>query len=252
VEIAGSNFACGGVVAGWRSTLKDQGSNDTVDSDGDPLTHRSDLVVLAAGAINADTDFGFYVPGSCSTGKGHTGVGNGLDPQPPGNPPINDSVGVSGVGPGENCSPRGGLDSGAGASKAPGSNPSPSCTLVFNATTGDFQALPASPSLANLVAFQLSPWTTGAPAPQPGVGSGTPVTAGQNNGLIDWAGSYGVSGAPATIPGPTTGADKAIGLIEAKGNGTNGRGKIPVLPLSVSSPVNSSVAPAPGSSGKKK
>lgn len=32
--------------------------------------------------------------------KGNNGVGNGLDPQPPGNPPINDGVGTSPGSPG--------------------------------------------------------------------------------------------------------------------------------------------------------
>lgn len=33
---------------------------------------------------------------------GNNGVGNGLDPQPPGNPPINDGVGTSPGNPGNN------------------------------------------------------------------------------------------------------------------------------------------------------
>jgi hypothetical protein len=32
--------------------------------------------------------------------KGNNGVGNGLDPQPPGNPPINDGLGTSPGNPG--------------------------------------------------------------------------------------------------------------------------------------------------------
>jgi hypothetical protein len=32
--------------------------------------------------------------------KGNNGVGNGLDPQPPGNPPVNDGVGTSPGAPG--------------------------------------------------------------------------------------------------------------------------------------------------------
>jgi hypothetical protein len=34
--------------------------------------------------------------------KGNNGVGNGLDPQPPGNPPINDGPGTSPGNPGNN------------------------------------------------------------------------------------------------------------------------------------------------------
>jgi hypothetical protein len=52
-------------------------------------------VRLSSGANNSDIDFGFYRYGGCGTGKGNNGVGNGLDPQPPGNPPINDGEGPS-------------------------------------------------------------------------------------------------------------------------------------------------------------
>ncbi len=38
--------------------------------------------------------------------KGNNGVGNGLDPQPPGNPPINDGLGTGPGNPGN----RGGVD----------------------------------------------------------------------------------------------------------------------------------------------
>lgn len=34
--------------------------------------------------------------------KGNNGVGNGLDPQPPGNPPINDGTGTGPGSPGNN------------------------------------------------------------------------------------------------------------------------------------------------------
>ncbi|KPJ78417.1 MAG: hypothetical protein AMJ54_03450, partial [Deltaproteobacteria bacterium SG8_13] len=60
VEISCKNFVCGGVLSGWRSTLENQGSDEAIDSDGDRLTHRSDPVMLAAGEINTDVDFGFY------------------------------------------------------------------------------------------------------------------------------------------------------------------------------------------------
>jgi hypothetical protein len=95
VEISCKNFVCGGVLVGWRATLENQGSNDAKDSDGDAVTHRSDPVKLAAGEVNSSIDFGFYKPSSCGTGKGNNGVGNGFDPQPPGNPPINDGHGTS-------------------------------------------------------------------------------------------------------------------------------------------------------------
>lgn len=42
------------------------------------------------------------IPSFASSGSGHgnNGVGNGYDPQPPGNPPINDGVGTSPGNPG--------------------------------------------------------------------------------------------------------------------------------------------------------
>jgi hypothetical protein len=44
------------------------------------------------------------VPAFASHGspKGNNGVGNGLDPQPPGNPPINDGPGTGPGNPGNN------------------------------------------------------------------------------------------------------------------------------------------------------
>lgn len=46
----------------------------------------------------------YYDPCSCDPEpvkqKGNNGVGNGLDPQPPGNPPINDGVGTGPGNPG--------------------------------------------------------------------------------------------------------------------------------------------------------
>ncbi|MCU0595637.1 MAG: carboxypeptidase regulatory-like domain-containing protein, partial [Desulfobacterota bacterium] len=95
VEISCKNFVCGGVLVGWQASPEDQGSNDARDSDGDRVTHRSDPVRLSAGESNSSIDFGFYKPSSCGTGKGNNGVGNGFDPQPPGNPPINDGHGTS-------------------------------------------------------------------------------------------------------------------------------------------------------------
>ncbi|RJR51575.1 MAG: hypothetical protein C4576_03520, partial [Desulfobacteraceae bacterium] len=98
VEVDGSNFLAGGILEGWSATPQDQGTDDSLDSDGDPLTYRSAMVSLAAGERNSDADFGFYLPGLNQ--KGNNGVGNGLDPQPPGNPPINDGYGTSPGNPG--------------------------------------------------------------------------------------------------------------------------------------------------------
>jgi VCBS repeat-containing protein len=95
VEISCKNFLCGGVLVGWVATSENRGSSEARDSDGDRVTHRSNPVRLSAGESNSDIDFGFYRYGGCGTGKGNNGVGNGLDLQPPGNPPINDGQGAS-------------------------------------------------------------------------------------------------------------------------------------------------------------
>jgi hypothetical protein len=42
------------------ATLENQGSNEAKDSDGDPVTHRSDPMRLSAGEIDSGIDFGFY------------------------------------------------------------------------------------------------------------------------------------------------------------------------------------------------
>jgi hypothetical protein len=94
VEISCKNFVCGGVLMGWQASPEDRGLVEAKDSDGDRVTHRSDPVRLSAGESNSDVDFGFFRYGGCGTGKGNNGVGNGFDPQPPGNPPINDGQGT--------------------------------------------------------------------------------------------------------------------------------------------------------------
>lgn len=63
VEISQDNFLPGGVLEGWYATLQNQGSDDTVDSDGNPGTYRSHLVTLADGEENGDVDFGFFTTG---------------------------------------------------------------------------------------------------------------------------------------------------------------------------------------------
>jgi hypothetical protein len=53
---------------------------------------------LAPSACDCPTDNGnHYGQYKC---KGNNGVGNGLDPQPPGNPPINDGPGTGPGNPG--------------------------------------------------------------------------------------------------------------------------------------------------------
>jgi len=59
---------------GSAATLRDQGTKEAMDSDGDPITHMSGLVILAAGQQNADIDFGFKLPaGGDDRGKGNNG-----------------------------------------------------------------------------------------------------------------------------------------------------------------------------------
>ena len=91
VEVAGGNFQDGGVLDGWFATLQDEGSDDAIDSDGDTVTFRSGAVTVAAGESNGDVDFGFYEQAVLDA-KANNGVGNGEDPQPPGEPPVNDGA----------------------------------------------------------------------------------------------------------------------------------------------------------------
>jgi len=60
VEISPDNFLCDGVLEGWYATLKDQGSSETNDSDGDRNTHRSGPITVVSGEQRTDIDFGFF------------------------------------------------------------------------------------------------------------------------------------------------------------------------------------------------
>ncbi|MFZ1599707.1 MAG: SdrD B-like domain-containing protein [Anaerolineae bacterium] len=64
VEVASGNFSGASVLVGWSSSPKDQGGDDTRDSDGDIVTHRSPAISLAAGTNNPTIDFGFWDPSS--------------------------------------------------------------------------------------------------------------------------------------------------------------------------------------------
>ncbi|HIC88584.1 MAG TPA: hypothetical protein EYP04_04180 [Anaerolineae bacterium] len=58
VKIADSNFSGSGVLVGYGVSLQDQGGDDAVDSDGDPVSH--DVTVhLMAGQQEETIDFGF-------------------------------------------------------------------------------------------------------------------------------------------------------------------------------------------------
>ena len=58
VVVKDTNFEQGGVLEGMEASPQDQGDDDAVDSDGDPITH--DVTVkLDVGEQDEDTDFGF-------------------------------------------------------------------------------------------------------------------------------------------------------------------------------------------------
>ncbi len=63
VEIASNNFQSGGALDGWYATFADRGTDEAKDSEGDLLTHRSESVLLAAGEVEFDIDFGFFTTG---------------------------------------------------------------------------------------------------------------------------------------------------------------------------------------------
>ncbi|MBL7189513.1 MAG: hypothetical protein ISS70_24560, partial [Phycisphaerae bacterium] len=60
IEVSPENFLCGGVLYGWYGTFKNQGSDETKDSDGDRRAHRSDIINLGIGEDRTDIDFGFF------------------------------------------------------------------------------------------------------------------------------------------------------------------------------------------------
>jgi hypothetical protein len=217
IEVAAVNFEAGGTLAGWSATPQDQGTDDTLDSDGDAITHRSGTVMLAAGEQNSIVDLGYYLPGLNQ--KGNNGVGNGLDPQPPGNPPINDGTGTAPGDPGN----AGGVASGQEAATVGdpvalgGSRP----ILVFDAATGELRA-PENPApLANVVSFEIVLPAAEVPAPQPEAGSGAPTAMGATAGTIDWTGCYDASAAHSGSSDSSNGNGngKAVGPTEATGNG---------------------------------
>ena len=54
--------------AGYEFTLQNQGANDALDSDADPVTGRTDCVTLVAGETNLDVDAGLVICGECKGG----------------------------------------------------------------------------------------------------------------------------------------------------------------------------------------
>ncbi|HHB90104.1 MAG TPA: hypothetical protein ENK60_02215, partial [Anaerolineae bacterium] len=59
ITIDASNFQPGGPLEGWNASPAKVGGDDTIDSDGDEVTHDV-TVTLAAGEDNPNIDFGFY------------------------------------------------------------------------------------------------------------------------------------------------------------------------------------------------
>ncbi len=76
VKVADSNFAGGGVLAGWYASPQNAGSDDTVDSDGDESNHEAS-VTLSSGEDDQDVDFGFYRTGVSLTKTGPQSVAAG-------------------------------------------------------------------------------------------------------------------------------------------------------------------------------
>jgi hypothetical protein len=217
VEIAPANFVPGGSLAGRSATLRDQGTNEATDSDGDPITHRSAPVILAAGQQNTDVDFGFKLPADANEcGKGNNGVGNGKDPQPPGNPRQNDGAGTAPGNPGNKGGVKAGQEqndaSGPGIAKAFDCDPNPDWTMVFNTATGRIQVCTPSSPLTNFQKHSSIPGTTSSPAAtQTGAGNRTPVAT-ESKVVIDWTGSYGGVAVPVKVPqAPTWQTDWVTG-----------------------------------------
>ena len=76
VRIATSNFAVGGVLEDWYAAPQNQGSDDTVDSDGSGTETQpfQQVVSLSAGEHNPTIDFGFFFSCGKLTKTGPTSV----------------------------------------------------------------------------------------------------------------------------------------------------------------------------------
>jgi hypothetical protein len=79
---------------------------DRIETQMDEQSRRSFLKTTAYVAplilsLKAESAFASYGSGNVAKGpKGNNGVGNGVDPQPPGNPPVNDGPGTGPGNPG--------------------------------------------------------------------------------------------------------------------------------------------------------
>lgn len=59
VQINDANFGPEGALVGFQASPQDQGDDETIDSDGDVVTHRASVTLLA-GSGTPDLDFGFW------------------------------------------------------------------------------------------------------------------------------------------------------------------------------------------------
>ena len=82
-----------------------QASRDSGSPVGPPakvtICHQGQTLAVSESSVPAHLAHGDTL-GPCSGGqvKGNNGIGNGVDPQPPGNPPVNDGPGTSPGNPG--------------------------------------------------------------------------------------------------------------------------------------------------------
>jgi hypothetical protein len=65
------------------------------------------LAYMAPAILTLKAELAFASQGSGRGPKGNNGVGNGYDPQPPGNPPVNDGPGTGPGNPGRRGGGRG-------------------------------------------------------------------------------------------------------------------------------------------------
>ncbi len=68
VRILAAEFGAGGTLENWTASPQDQGTDDAVDSDGDPTTHDA-AVILGAGESTTIVDFGFTIVSSYTITK---------------------------------------------------------------------------------------------------------------------------------------------------------------------------------------
>ncbi len=68
VVINAAEFGTGGTLEFWSATLQDQGADDTIDSDGDLVTHAATAVV-SLGQVNDTVDFGFIITTAYTVAK---------------------------------------------------------------------------------------------------------------------------------------------------------------------------------------